>query len=67
MRNGADGAGFVTDNSERIVTGEELDKLLDRANPTFKAMTLLGVNCGLGPADIGRLRWNMINQPHPIR
>lgn len=51
----------VPDYSARIVTGEEIDKLLKRANPTFKAVTLLAINCGLGPADIGRLRWNMID------
>jgi hypothetical protein len=37
----------IKDNSERIVTGEEIDRLLERANPTFKALILLGVNCGL--------------------
>ncbi len=51
----------VKDYSDRIVTGDELDKLLDRATQAFKAMILLGVNCGLGPADIGRLRWEMID------
>jgi integrase len=51
----------VADYSDRILTGEEIDKLLARANPTFKAMILLGINCGLGPADIGRLRWSMMD------
>ena len=51
----------IRDNSQRIVNGEELEKLLSRATPTFKAMILLGVNCGLGPADIGRLRWGMLD------
>jgi len=51
----------IKDYSDRVLSGEELDKLLDRAQPAFKAMILLGVNCGLGPADIGRLRWEMID------
>jgi integrase len=51
----------LKDHSDRVLTGEEITRLLDRANPTFKAMILLGVNCGLGPADIGRVRWNMID------
>jgi integrase len=51
----------VKDYSERIVDGVELNKLLARAQPAFKAIILLGVNAGLGPADIGRLRWNMID------
>jgi integrase len=50
-----------TDYSDRIVTGAELDKLLARSNQTFKAILLVSVNAGLGPADIGRLRWNMID------
>lgn len=51
----------LPDFSTRILTGEEVDELLARANPTFRAMILLGVNCGLGPADLGRLRWHMID------
>ena len=51
----------VKDNAERILTGEEIDALLDRSQPAFKAMILLGINCGLGPADLGRLRWHTID------
>lgn len=51
----------IPDYSDRIVTGEEIDKLLARANPTFRAVILLGINCGLGPADVGRLRWSMLD------
>jgi integrase len=51
----------IKDYSNRIVTGAEVDKLLKRATPAFKAIILIGINCGLGPADIGRMRWNMID------
>lgn len=51
----------IKDFSRRIVTGHELDKLIDSATPLFKAIILLSVNCGLGPADLGRLRWRHIN------
>lgn len=51
----------LKDYSDRVLTGEEIDRLLARAQPAFKAIILLGVNCGLGPADIGRLRWEMLN------
>ena len=33
----------------------EIRKMLDGANPTLKAMILLGVNCGFGPSDLARL------------
>jgi integrase len=49
------------DYSRRIVTGEELTKLLDAANPLFKGIILMAINCGLGPADLGRLRWRHID------
>lgn len=51
----------VKDFSDRTVSGVEIDRLLERSQPAFKAMILLGVNCGLGPADIGRLRWRMLD------
>lgn len=51
----------LPDFSKRIVTGEEIDRLLDASQPNMRAMILLGINCGLGPADIGRLRWRHIN------
>ncbi|MEA2708129.1 MAG: hypothetical protein QOF78_730 [Phycisphaerales bacterium] len=51
----------LADYSDRIVTGEEIDKLLKLSQPNMKAIILLGINCGLGPADIGRLRWRNID------
>jgi methionine synthase I (cobalamin-dependent) len=44
----------VKDYPSRIVSGGEINKLLDRARPAFYATILLGVNCGLGPADLSR-------------
>jgi integrase len=49
------------DYSDRVVTGEELDRILERCSPQFKAIVLIAINCGLGPADIGRLRWRDID------
>lgn len=39
----------------RMFEAEEIHRLLDGAAPTIKAMILLGVNCGFGCADVGRL------------
>jgi integrase len=49
------------DHSKRIIAGGEIDKLLERSTPQFKAIILLALNCGLGGADIGRLRWRDID------
>lgn len=49
------------DYSQRIVTGSEIIQLMDEATPLFRGLILLAVNCGLGPADLGRLRWSNIN------
>lgn len=51
----------ILDRSDRILNGEEVETLLTRASPSFRAMILLGINVGLGPADIGRLRWDMLD------
>ncbi|HTW94326.1 MAG TPA: tyrosine-type recombinase/integrase [Tepidisphaeraceae bacterium] len=51
----------IKDVSDRILTGEEIDRLLERACPTFKGIILIAANTGLGPADIGRLTWDKID------
>jgi integrase len=49
------------DLQKRIFTGDEIDQLLSIATPAWKAMILIAVNCGLGPADVGRLRWKNLS------
>ncbi|MHB1426647.1 MAG: tyrosine-type recombinase/integrase [Gemmataceae bacterium] len=39
----------------RMFEADELLRVLDAANPTLKAMILLGINCGFGNADCGTL------------
>jgi len=39
----------------RMFEAAELRKAIDGANPTMKAMLLLGINCGYGNADVGTL------------
>ncbi|HXE51418.1 MAG TPA: tyrosine-type recombinase/integrase [Tepidisphaeraceae bacterium] len=49
------------DHTNRVATGSEIDKLLAIARPQFRAIILMGANTGMGPADIGRLRWRDID------
>jgi integrase len=42
-------------NGERMLEADELRKLLDKADPTLRAMLLLGVNCGFGNHDVATL------------
>ena len=51
----------LPDHSKRVASGAEIDALLSRANPNFRAIVLLSVNCGMGPADIGRLQWQHLD------
>jgi integrase len=49
------------DYSGRVATGGEITKLLNASSAMFKGVILVAVNCGLGPADLGRLRWRHID------
>lgn len=50
----------VVDYGAVIATGVMIDSLLALSQPNMKAIILMGINCGLGPADIGRLKWRHI-------
>ena len=43
------------ENGEKMYEAAEIRKLLDASTPAWKAMILLGVNCGLGNTDCGSL------------
>ena len=59
----------------RCFTREQVRSLIEHANAHLKAFILLGINAGLGPADIGRLRpehitllsdgWAILDYPRP--
>jgi integrase len=56
----------------KLFTAEQIRNLLDVAGPQLKAMILLGINCGLGNADCGRLTLSaldldnsFLNYPRP--
>jgi len=43
---------------KKLFKADEIRTLLDEASPQVKAMILLGINCGLGNADIARLTYD---------
>lgn len=45
----------------KLFTAEEIRRMLDTADPQFKAMILLGVNCGFGMSDCGKLPLSALN------
>ncbi|MSU78928.1 MAG: hypothetical protein EXS16_12640 [Gemmataceae bacterium] len=49
------------DNGGNMMEADEIRKLLDAADPTTKAMILLGVNCGFGPTDCATLPLDALN------
>lgn len=48
----------------RMFEAAELRAILDAANPVMRAMVLLGINAGLGAADIARLRGVNLDLKH---
>lgn len=42
-------------------TPDQIGKLLSLANPSMRAMILLGLNCGFGCTDCSELRWNHLD------
>ena len=49
------------DKLPRLFMTDELRKLIDAADGQLRAMILLGINCGLGNADCGQLRFRHID------
>jgi integrase len=47
--------------SDRIITGDEVNKLIKLATPLHRGLILMAVNTGLGVADIARLRWRHVS------
>jgi len=41
-----------------LYTPDDLQKLLEKADPQMKAMIMLALNCGFGPKDIRDLTWS---------
>ena len=46
---------------EKMFSGDEVRRLIDAATGQLRVMVLLGINCGLGNADCGRLEWSHVD------
>ena len=49
---------------EKLFSADQIHESLDRADDVFRAMILLGINCGMGNTDISQLSSSMIDSDH---
>lgn len=49
------------ERAEKFIEPADVRKLIEAACPQVRAMIFLGINCGLGNADVGRLRIDAID------
>jgi integrase len=49
------------ERGSQMLEAEEIRRLLDAATPIMRAMILLGVNCGFGNSDVGRLPFSALD------
>ena len=54
----------IAAKEKQTFTPEQIEILLDNANPQMKAMIWLGLNCGFGCTDCSELLWNHIYLHH---
>lgn len=45
----------------KMVSREDILRVLDAANPDMKAMVLLGINCAFGNTDCSKLEWKYVD------
>ena len=50
----------VGSKEKPLYSPQEISSLLEKADTQFRAMLLLGLNCGFGPKDLQDLTWDHI-------